>query len=58
MRSLTPQQATGKRVSEFGEANALQFNEEHGEVCPANWHKGEKALKATHEGIAEFLSNK
>ena len=38
--------------------DALQFNEEHGEVCPANWKKGEKALKATQEGIAEYLSNK
>ena len=38
--------------------DALQFNEEHGEVCPADWHKGEKALKATQEGIADFLGNK
>jgi peroxiredoxin (alkyl hydroperoxide reductase subunit C) len=38
--------------------DALQFNEENGEVCPADWHKGEKALKATQEGIAEFLGNK
>lgn len=38
--------------------DALQFNEEHGEVCPANWKKGEKALKATQEGIAEYLSQK
>jgi peroxiredoxin (alkyl hydroperoxide reductase subunit C) len=32
--------------------DALQFFEENGEVCPANWHKGEKGLKATQEGIA------
>jgi len=38
--------------------DALQFNEEHGEVCPADWHKGEKGLKATQEGIADFLGNK
>ena len=38
--------------------DALQFNEEHGEVCPANWKKGEKALKATQEGIADYLSSK
>lgn len=36
--------------------DALQFVEEHGEVCPANWKKGEKALKATQEGIASYLS--
>lgn len=38
--------------------DALQFYEEHGEVCPADWKKGEKALKATQEGIAEYLSQK
>ena len=37
--------------------DALQFFEENGEVCPANWHSGKKALKATQEGIAEYLSN-
>jgi peroxiredoxin (alkyl hydroperoxide reductase subunit C) len=36
--------------------DALQFNEENGEVCPANWTKGETALKATHEGIATYLA--
>lgn len=38
--------------------DALQFTEEHGEVCPANWKKGEKALKATQEGISDYLSKK
>lgn len=38
--------------------DALQFTEEHGEVCPANWKKGDKALKATQEGIASYLSEK
>lgn len=36
--------------------DALQFNEANGEVCPANWTKGETALKATHEGIANYLA--
>lgn len=36
--------------------DALQFNEENGEVCPANWTKGKDGLKATHSGIAEYLS--
>lgn len=35
--------------------DALQFFEENGEVCPANWHKGEEALKATHEGVSSYL---
>ena len=38
--------------------DALQFHEEHGEVCPADWHKGEKGLKETHKGIAEFLADR
>jgi peroxiredoxin (alkyl hydroperoxide reductase subunit C) len=38
--------------------DALQFFEENGEVCPADWHKGEKAMKATQEGIASYLSKK
>ena len=38
--------------------DALQFTEEFGEVCPADWKKGEKALAATQEGIASYLSDK
>ncbi len=38
--------------------DALQFFEQNGEVCPANWHKGDKGLKATQEGIAQYLSKK
>ena len=38
--------------------DALQYYEENGEVCPANWHRGEKAMKATQEGVAEYLGNK
>ncbi len=37
--------------------DALQFNEEHGEVCPANWSKGQDALKDTHEGVANYLAS-
>lgn len=38
--------------------DALQFTEQYGEVCPANWKKGDKALKATQEGISDYLSHK
>ena len=31
--------------------------DEHGEVCPAGWQEGDKAVKATREGIAEYLTN-
>jgi len=36
--------------------DALQFHTEHGEVCPANWKKGEDAMKPTAEGVASYLS--
>ncbi|HEB83061.1 MAG TPA: peroxiredoxin C [Gammaproteobacteria bacterium] len=35
---------------------ALQFTEEHGEVCPAGWHEGEKGMEATPEGVAKYLA--
>lgn len=35
--------------------DALQFYEEHGEVCPANWQKGEKSIKPTPEQSREFF---
>ena len=38
--------------------DALNFHEEHGEVCPANWKKGEKGMKATSEGVASYLKDK
>jgi len=37
--------------------DALQFFENNGEVCPANWSKGKEGMTATHEGVASFLSN-
>ena len=36
--------------------DALQFNEEHGEVCPAGWQKGDKGMKADTQGVAEYLA--
>lgn len=36
--------------------DALQFHEQHGEVCPAGWKKGDKAMKPSPEGVADFLS--
>lgn len=37
--------------------DALQFTEQYGEVCPANWKKGKEGLKATQEGISDYLSH-
>lgn len=36
--------------------DALLFFEEHGEVCPAGWNKGDQGMKATTEGVKEYLS--
>lgn len=38
--------------------DALQFFETYGDVCPADWHPGEEAIKPTHEGIAEYLAKR
>lgn len=38
--------------------DALQYSEEHGEVCPANWSKGKTAMKATLEGVSGYLAKK
>ncbi len=36
--------------------DALQFHEEHGEVCPAGWSKGDKGMDASPEGVAKYLT--
>jgi peroxiredoxin (alkyl hydroperoxide reductase subunit C) len=38
--------------------DALQFYEENGEVCPANWHKGDAAIRETRESVAAYLGKK
>jgi len=35
--------------------DAIQFNDEYGEVCPVNWNKGDKAIEADHDGVAEYF---
>lgn len=36
--------------------DALQFHEEHGDVCPAGWNKGDKGMNASPEGVAAYLA--
>lgn len=36
--------------------DALQFTEEHGEVCPAGWKDGDKGMDASPDGVAQYLS--
>jgi peroxiredoxin 2/4 len=35
--------------------DALQFHEKNGDVCPANWHEGDEAMKPTADGVAAYL---
>tara|TARA_R110000782_G_scaffold41586_7_gene95181 strand:- start:541 stop:1146 length:606 start_codon:yes stop_codon:yes gene_type:complete len=47
----------GRNVDEMIRmVDALLFHEEHGEVCPAGWNKGDKGMQASPEGVAAYLS--
>lgn len=37
--------------------DALQFTEEHGEVCPAGWNQGDKGMTAPPDGVASYLAS-
>jgi len=46
----------GRNVDEaIRMVDALQFHEEHGEVCPAGWERGDEGMKANSEGVAKYL---
>lgn len=48
----------GRNIKEIlRTVDALQFHEKHGEVCPANWKSGDKGMKASPEGVADYLSH-
>ncbi|MEK6659819.1 MAG: peroxiredoxin [Campylobacterota bacterium] len=36
--------------------DAMHFTDEHGEVCPAGWAKGDEGMKASTDGVAEYLA--
>jgi peroxiredoxin 2/4 len=47
----------GRNVEEaLRMVDALQFHENHGDVCPANWKEGEDAMTPTAEGVADYLA--
>lgn len=47
----------GRNVDELLRlVDALQFHEEHGEVCPAGWNKGDQGMDASPDGVAKYLS--
>lgn len=37
--------------------DALQFTEEHGEVCPAGWQQGDKGMQASPDGVKQYLAS-
>ncbi len=46
----------GRNVDEMLRlVDALQFHEQHGEVCPAGWKEGEIGMAETHDGVADYL---
>lgn len=48
----------GRNVDEMIRmVDALQFHEDHGEVCPAGWTKDKKAMSASATGVAEYLAS-
>ena len=49
----------GRNVDEIVRlVDAVQYNEEHGEVCPVNWSKGKKAMKGSNEGVRACFQSK
>ncbi len=36
--------------------DAITFHEKHGEVCPANWHTGEKSMSADQQGLKNYFA--
>lgn len=47
----------GRNMSELLRlVDALQFHELHGEVCPANWKKGDRGMTASPAGVANYLA--
>ncbi len=47
----------GRNIDELVRlVEALQFHEQHGEVCPAGWNKGDAGMKADANGVANYLA--
>ena len=38
--------------------DAVDFTEKYGEVCPANWKKGEKAMKPSSDGLKAYVASR
>lgn len=47
----------GRNIDELVRlVDAIQFHEEHGEVCPAGWQKGDEGMQDNPKGVASYLS--
>ena len=57
MHQLVNNFPLGRNVDEaLRMVDALQFFENNGEVCPANWQKGDDGMTASFDGVADYLS--
>ena len=46
----------GRNIDEMVRmVDTMLYTNEHGEVCPAGWVKGDEAMKPTTDGVAEYL---
>jgi len=57
MHQLVNNFPLGRNVDEaLRMVDALQFFQENGEVCPANWTKGAAGMKPSFDGVADYLA--
>jgi len=50
--------ALGRNIDEMLRmVDTMLFTNEHGEVCPAGWNKGDEGMKETKDGVATYLAN-
>ncbi len=48
----------GRNIDEYLRlSKALQYTEEHGEVCPANWTEGSKSMKPDQSGLKAYFGD-
>ena len=56
MHQLVNNFPLGRNVDEaLRMVDALQFFQENGEVCPANWTKGDDGMKPRYHGVPDYL---
>ena len=56
--SLVNDLPLGRNIDEtLRTIDALNFHQEHGDVCPAGWKEGDEAMEATSEGVADYLTS-